>query len=122
VVDIIAGGHHSLDPEQNGAGKIFLGKCDAVRYLAGVRSHRGLHLFMGVVPVVLFPKILGLGRTIAGSFDARSRIRLVAGSLIEIVTSTLIAPILHDFADDVLAILRGRDSGWNAQRPNQAPP
>jgi membrane glycosyltransferase len=82
-----------------------------------------LHLFMGVVLVVLLQKLLGLGKTIAASCDARSRFRLVAGSLIEIVTSTLIAPIFMILQTSaVLAILCGRDSGWNAQRRNEVPP
>jgi membrane glycosyltransferase len=81
---------------------------------------RALALFELTIAVLLAPKILGL---VAALIDGPTRrgcggaIRLVLSSLIEIVISAALAPIMMLFQSSAVAqILSGRDTGWNPQR------
>jgi membrane glycosyltransferase len=81
---------------------------------------RALRLFALTMAVLLAPKILG---TIVALIDAPTRrgcggaLRLVASSLLEIVISAALAPIMMLMQSGAVAqILSGRDTGWRPQR------
>jgi membrane glycosyltransferase len=81
---------------------------------------RALQLFIITMGVLLAPKFLGL---IAALFDGPTRrgcggaIALVLSTLLEIVVSAALAPIMMLIqSSSVAQILSGRDTGWNPQR------
>jgi membrane glycosyltransferase len=81
---------------------------------------RALELFGITMAVLLAPKLFGLiiaivqGRTRRGSGGV---IRLVISSLLEVLMSALIAPIMMVIqTGSVMQIVFGRDTGWNPQR------
>ena len=81
---------------------------------------RALRLFELTIAVLLAPKALGM---IYALFDGPTRrgcggaIRLVLSTLLEIIVSAAIAPIMMLIqTGSVFQILSGRDTGWNPQR------
>ena len=81
---------------------------------------RALRLFELTIGVLLAPKFLGL---MIGLFDGKTRrgsggaLALVASTLVEIVISAALAPIMMLIqSGSVAQILSGRDTGWNPQR------
>ncbi len=80
---------------------------------------RAMWMFVATMALLLVPKLLGcvtilLRRTERRGFGAA---RLVGGILFETLVAGLIAPVVMlTQTIDVVAILLGRDSGWNAQR------
>ena len=80
---------------------------------------RAMWMFVATMALLLVPKLLGcvtilLRRTERRGFGA---VRLVGGILFETLVAGLIAPVVMlTQTIDVVAILLGRDSGWNAQR------
>lgn len=81
---------------------------------------RAMWVFIGTMSLLLVPKLLG---TIALLFRREDRrgcggiLRLILSLLLETVIAGLLAPIVMlTQSIDVVAILLGRDSGWNAQR------
>jgi membrane glycosyltransferase len=82
-------------------------------------SIRMFWLLVGALGLLMLPKIVGLLEVLASRHAARAfggRLRLVAGFLAEIIVSALYAPVLMLMqVAQVVEILRGRDSGWNAQ-------
>jgi len=81
---------------------------------------RALRLFEITIGILLAPKFLGL---ILALIDAPTRkasgggFALIASSLVEIVISALLAPIMMLIqSGSVAQILSGRDTGWNPQR------
>ncbi len=83
-------------------------------------AERALELFGLTMAVLLAPKFMGLvvaildGPTRRGSGGAT---RLLASTLLEIVMSSLYAPIMMLIqTGSVMQIVFGRDTGWNPQR------
>jgi membrane glycosyltransferase len=83
-------------------------------------AERALTLFGVTMAILLAPKLFGL---ILMLFDPTGRrasggaIRLVVSSLIEVILSALLAPILMLIqSGSVFQILLGRDTGWEPQR------
>ena len=80
---------------------------------------RAMWMFVGTMALLLVPKLLGcvtilLRRTERRGFGTA---RMVGGILFETLVAGLIAPVVMlTQTIDVVAILLGRDSGWNAQR------
>ena len=81
---------------------------------------RALRLFELTIVILLAPKVLGM---IAALIDGPTRrgcggaMRLVLSSLIEILISAAIAPIMMLIqSGSVAQILSGRDTGWDPQR------
>jgi membrane glycosyltransferase len=81
---------------------------------------RALQLFELTIGILLAPKFLGLaialldGKTRRGSGGV---IALVASTIIEIIISAAIAPIMMLIqSGSVAQIMSGRDTGWNPQR------
>ena len=81
---------------------------------------RALQLFALTIAILLAPKFLGL---ILALFDGPTRrgsggaLALVASTLVEIVFSAALAPIMMLIqSGSVAQILSGRDTGWNPQR------
>jgi membrane glycosyltransferase len=80
---------------------------------------RAMWMFVGTMGLLLVPKLLGF---VAILFRRRERrgfgvVRLLAGIVFETLVAGLIAPVVMlTQTIDVVAILLGRDSGWNAQR------
>ncbi len=81
---------------------------------------RALQLFALTIAILLAPKFLGL---ILALFDRPTRrgsggaLALVASTLVEIVFSAALAPIMMLIqSGSVAQILSGRDTGWNPQR------
>jgi membrane glycosyltransferase len=81
---------------------------------------RALRLFELTMAILLAPKLLGM---VAALIDRETRrgcggaIRLVLSTLIEILISGAIAPIMMLIqSGSVIQILSGRDTGWNPQR------
>jgi membrane glycosyltransferase len=81
---------------------------------------RALRLFEFTIGILLAPKILGM---IAALIDGPTRrgcggaVRLVLSTLIEILISAAIAPIMMLIqSGSVAQILSGRDTGWDPQR------
>jgi len=81
---------------------------------------RALALFGVTMAVLLAPKLFGLLLMLldrAGRRASGGAPRLVASSLIEVILSALVAPILMLIqSGSVFEILLGRDTGWNPQR------
>ncbi|NIX77568.1 glucans biosynthesis glucosyltransferase MdoH [Microvirga terricola] len=81
---------------------------------------RALALFALTMGILLAPKIFGLILMLLRGKDRRASgggIRLIVSSLIEIVLSALLAPILMLIqSGSVFQILLGRDTGWQPQR------
>ncbi|MEZ0170847.1 glucans biosynthesis glucosyltransferase MdoH [Microvirga sp. TS319] len=81
---------------------------------------RALALFALTMGILLAPKIFGLILMLIRSKDRRASgggLRLVVSSLIEIILSALLAPILMLIqSGSVFQILLGRDTGWQPQR------
>ena len=81
---------------------------------------RAAYVFAGTMALLLVPKLIGY---LAMLFDGSTRrgfggaIRAFISMLVEVVISGLIAPVMMLIqSTSVLAILSGRDSGWQAQR------
>ncbi len=81
---------------------------------------RALQLFVLTIGILLAPKFLGLavalidGKTRRGSGGA---LALIASTLVEIVISAALAPIMMLIqSGSVAQIVSGRDTGWNPQR------
>ncbi len=81
---------------------------------------RALRLFELTIAILLAPKIFGM---FAAMFDGPTRrgcgggIRLVLSTLLEILISAALAPIMMLIqSGSVIQILSGRDTGWNPQR------
>jgi membrane glycosyltransferase len=85
-----------------------------------IDSAKAFYLFLVTIAVLLLPKILGvLAAALRPATDApRPGLGIVlAGSLVEILLSILIAPILMLVQTRaIFEILAGSDSGWSAQR------
>jgi membrane glycosyltransferase len=81
---------------------------------------RALALFAVTMGILLAPKIFGLILMLLRGRDRRASgggIRLVVSSLIEMILSALLAPILMLIqSGSVFQILLGRDTGWQPQR------
>jgi membrane glycosyltransferase len=83
-------------------------------------SERALMLFGVTMAVLLAPKLFGL---IIALLNAQTRkacgggLRLIASTLLEVLMSALIAPIMMVIqTGSVMQIIFGRDTGWNPQR------
>ncbi|HWK53128.1 MAG TPA: glucans biosynthesis glucosyltransferase MdoH [Hyphomicrobiales bacterium] len=82
-------------------------------------AERMITLFMFTMGVLLVPKVLGL---IRACFDPALRhaggpLRLAGGALLETALSVLYAPVcMMIHTQHVWDILRGKDSGWEAQQ------
>ena len=79
---------------------------------------RMLWLFVAAMSFLLVPKFIGLFRAWARPLARNSGgpVRLLGSALFEIVLSALIAPVqMLIQTRQIYEILRGRDSGWNAQ-------
>ncbi len=83
-------------------------------------AERALELFGLTMAVLLAPKFMGL---IIAIFDGPTRrasggaLRLTVSALIEIIMSSLYAPIMMVIqTGSVMQIVFGRDTGWNPQR------
>lgn len=87
---------------------------------------RMLWLFVAAMSFLLVPKFIGLFRAWARPLARNSGgpVRLLGSALFEIVLSALIAPVqMLIQTRQIYDILRGRDSGWEAQvRAGQVPP
>ncbi|MGE0845949.1 MAG: glucans biosynthesis glucosyltransferase MdoH [Flavobacteriaceae bacterium] len=83
-------------------------------------SERMLAVFVASMAVLFLPKFIGYAEAVADSDRRRAfggGVRLTAGFVAEIVLSALYAPVLMLIqCRHIWDILRGRDSGWNAQR------
>lgn len=81
---------------------------------------RALALFALTMGILLAPKLFGLLLMLLRGQDRRASgggIRLVISSLIEIILSALLAPIMMLIqSGSVFQILLGRDTGWQPQR------
>jgi membrane glycosyltransferase len=81
---------------------------------------RALYLFGLTMAVLLAPKFLGLFVALADAPTRRGcggAVRLIVSSLLEIVVSSALAPIMMLSQSGAVAqILSGRDTGWNPQR------
>ena len=82
-------------------------------------SERMVRLFLLTFALLLAPKAIGVGRVLLNGGLARrhgGRLRFVASALLELVVSTLYAPIMMMIQSrQLLEIALGRDSGWNLQ-------
>ena len=83
-------------------------------------SERSLMLFAGTMAILLAPKFFGLILSILDGATRRASggvIVLVLSTLVEIVMSALLAPIMMVIQSGaVFDILAGRDTGWVTQR------
>ncbi|HET6437392.1 MAG TPA: glucans biosynthesis glucosyltransferase MdoH [Anaeromyxobacter sp.] len=81
---------------------------------------RAIRLFALTMAVLFGPKLMGLLSILVSRHRRRESgglVRLLAGFTLEVATSALIAPVLALIHCGLVAdILRGRDSGWRAQR------
>ena len=77
-------------------------------------------MFVGTMGLLLVPKLLGCLAVLATGAERRGcggGLRLLASLLIETLIAGLLAPVVMlTQSIDVVAILVGRDSGWNPQR------
>ena len=75
-------------------------------------------MFVATMALLLVPKLLGCVTILLRRTERRGLCaRLVGGILFETLVAGLIAPVVMlTQTIDVVAILLGRDSGWNAQR------
>ena len=81
---------------------------------------RAMWVFIGTMALLLLPKLLGM-LTVMLVRDTRHGCGGVFGLLASVLLETLVAGLLAPVvmltqSIDVVAILLGRDSGWNAQR------
>ena len=81
---------------------------------------RAMWVFIGTMALLLVPKLLGM-LTVMAHRDLRRGcggfLGLIGSLLLETVIAGLMAPVVMlTQSIDVVAILLGRDSGWNAQR------
>ncbi|SMO51138.1 glucans biosynthesis glucosyltransferase MdoH [Paracoccus laeviglucosivorans] len=87
---------------------------------------RMLWLFVAAMSFLLVPKFISIFRAWARPLARNSGgpVRLLASAIFEIVLSALIAPVqMLIQSRQIFDILRGRDSGWEAQvRAGQMPP
>ncbi|MDB5594746.1 MAG: glucan biosynthesis glucosyltransferase [Hyphomicrobiales bacterium] len=83
-------------------------------------SERALALFGITMAVLLAPKFFGLIIALADGKTRRAcggSIRLIVSTLLEILMSALLAPIMMVIqTGSVMQIVFGRDTGWNPQR------
>ena len=81
---------------------------------------KAFYLFLVTLAVLLLPKAFGITMAVLRSAGAAARpgvARLLAGCLVEMLFSILIAPILMlTQTRAIFEILTGKDSGWSAQR------
>jgi membrane glycosyltransferase len=81
---------------------------------------RAMWVFIGTMSLLLAPKLLGLLTVVARRDDrcgCGGIVRLLLSVVIETIIAGLIAPVMMlTQTIDVVAILLGRDAGWNAQR------
>ncbi|HTI82278.1 MAG TPA: glucans biosynthesis glucosyltransferase MdoH [Acetobacteraceae bacterium] len=81
---------------------------------------RAMWLFVGTMALLLLPKLLGCIAVVLHGPERRGcggTLRLFGGVLIETLIAGLMAPVVMlTQSIDVVAILLGRDSGWNVQR------
>lgn len=81
---------------------------------------RAMWMFIGTMGLLLAPKLLGALAIMTRQEDRRGCggvLRLLVSVVIETIIAGLIAPVVMlTQSVDVMAILLGRDSGWNAQR------
>ena len=81
---------------------------------------RAMWLFVGTMALLLLPKLLGCVVAMLHSSERRGcggALRLMAGVLYETLIAGLMAPVVMLTQSlDVVAILWGRDAGWNVQR------
>lgn len=81
---------------------------------------RARFLFEAAMLVLLTPKLLGCVAVLIRGAERRAcggGLRVVSGVVVETLLAALIAPIsMLTQTMDVVAILRGRDAGWNPQR------
>ncbi len=85
---------------------------------------RAMWMFVGTMGLLLVPKLLGCIAVLLRGTERRSFgvMRLLGGTLLETLVAGLMAPVVMlTQTIDVVAILLGRDSGWNAQRRAPAP-
>ena len=81
-------------------------------------ARRMFWLFVAAMAFLLLPKLIATARAWARPLARNSGgpVRILASSLFEILLSTLIAPVqMLIQTRQIYEILRGRDSGWNAQ-------
>uniref|UniRef100_UPI0028AA5C0D glucans biosynthesis glucosyltransferase MdoH n=1 Tax=Paracoccus sp. TaxID=267 RepID=UPI0028AA5C0D len=87
---------------------------------------RMLWLFVAAMSCLLVPKFIAIFRAWLRPLakDSGGNARLLASAMFEIVLSALIAPVqMLIQTRQIIEILRGRDSGWEAQvRAGQVPP
>jgi membrane glycosyltransferase len=83
-------------------------------------SERALMLFGVTMAVLLMPKLFGLIIALLNSATRKAcggGLRLIASTLLEVLMSALIAPIMMVIqTGSVMQIIFGRDTGWNPQR------
>ncbi len=81
---------------------------------------RAMWMFVGTMGLLLMPKLLGCLAVLANGSNRRGcggGIRLMISLLLETLVAGLLAPVVMlTQSVDVVAILAGRDSGWNPQR------
>jgi membrane glycosyltransferase len=81
---------------------------------------RAMWVFIGTMALLLVPKLLAWLALLLHPTDRRGSgggVRALLSLLLETVIAGLLAPVtMLTQSVDVLAILMGRDSGWNAQR------
>ncbi len=80
---------------------------------------RAMWMFVGTMALLLLPKLLGCIAIMLRAGERRrfGTVRLFGGMLLETLIAGLMAPVVMlTQTIDVVAILLGRDSGWNAQR------
>lgn len=81
---------------------------------------RAAYVFGATMGMLILPKLLALIAALVRRGERRSfggGFRLVAGVIVEVVLSALIAPAMMVFQSQaVTSVLLGRDSGWQVQR------
>ena len=81
-----------------------------------IDAERAMLLFGLCMAVLFLPKILGLMDFLVHPVSQGMRLKTVAGFLVEILLTALVAPILMlTQTSAVIEILTGRDSGWKTQ-------
>jgi membrane glycosyltransferase len=82
-------------------------------------SARLVYLFALSMAVLLLPKVLGVARALSLPELRRAAgggVRLIGSALLELLVSSLYAPILMGMQTrQILEILAGQDSGWSSQ-------
>lgn len=81
-------------------------------------SRRMLWLFAGAMALLLLPKFIATFRAWARPLarNAGGKVRIFASAIFETILSALIAPVqMLVQTRQIIEILQGRDSGWNAQ-------